>query len=99
MKYLLVCDLDDTLTGDKTGVRKFNEIVASSQVHLVYSSGRFKESMVSLMAQAGLIDPDVLIANLGTEIYYAPNWTKDQNWEQTIEKNWNKEKITDFGGL
>jgi hydroxymethylpyrimidine pyrophosphatase-like HAD family hydrolase len=37
-----------------------------------------------------------LIANLGTEIYYAPNWIKDKKWEQKIEKKWNKEKITEI---
>lgn len=94
MKYLLVCDLDDTLTGDKSGIRKFNNIVTSKKFDLVYSSGRFKESMISLIVDAGLLNPDVLIANVGTEIYYAPDWEKDQNWEQIMEKNWNIEKIT-----
>lgn len=93
MKCLLVCDVDDTLTGDKKGIRKFNEILSTKKFCLTYSSGRFKSSIISLIARANLIYPDVLISNLGTEIYYAPNWTKDKDWEQTVKKNWNKEKI------
>ncbi len=102
MNYLLVCDVDDTLTGDKKGIRKFNEIISTKKFCLTYSSGRFKSSITSLIARANLIYPDVLISNLGTEIYYAPNWTKDKDWEQTVKKNWNKEKIIsvmDFFGL
>jgi len=94
MKYLLVCDLDDTLTGDKKGIRKFNEIITSKKFCLAYSSGRFKSSMTSLIVRAGLINPDVMIANLGTEIYYAPNWNKDEDWEKIIKKSWKKGKIT-----
>jgi sucrose-phosphate synthase len=93
MKYLLVCDLDDTLTGDKKGVKKFNEVIASKKFCLAYSSGRLKSSIVSLIVRAGLVKPDVIVANLGTEIYYAPNWNKDKYWEQLVKKSWNKEKI------
>jgi sucrose-6F-phosphate phosphohydrolase len=96
MKYLLVCDLDDTLTGDKKGIRKFNELICSKKFFLVYSSGRFKSSIISLIETADLVYPDVMISNLGTEIYYAPNWTKDENWEQTVKKHWNKEKVVTF---
>jgi sucrose-6F-phosphate phosphohydrolase len=96
MKYLLICDLDDTLIGEKSGVRNFNKVAISKKFHMVYSSGRFKDSMVSLITKVGLVYPDVLIANLGTELYYAPHWTKDLNWEQRIEKNWNKEKIAEI---
>jgi sucrose-6F-phosphate phosphohydrolase len=93
MKYLLVCDLDDTLTGDKRGSRRFNEIISPTKFCLAYSSGRYKSSITSLIIRADLIYPDVIISNLGTEIYYAPNWTKDEDWEQKVKKNWNKEKI------
>jgi len=93
MKYLLVCDLDDTLTGDKKGIRKFNEIITSKKFCLAYSSGRYKASMTTLIVRAGLINPEFMIANLGTEIYCAPDWNKDEEWEKLIQKNWEKEKI------
>jgi sucrose-6F-phosphate phosphohydrolase len=100
MKYLLVCDLDDTLTGDKKGIREFNKIVSTNNFCLAYSSGRFKSSMTSLIVRANLVNPDVMISNLGTEIYYAPDWKKDENWEQLVEESWEKDKIalalTDF---
>jgi sucrose-6F-phosphate phosphohydrolase len=93
MKYLLICDLDDTITGDKKGLRKFNKILTSNKFCLVYSSGRFKSSIISLIENDSLVKPDVIIANLGTEIYYAPDWEKDEDWENIVKKSWNKEKI------
>jgi sucrose-6F-phosphate phosphohydrolase len=93
LKYLLICDLDDTITGDKEGLRRFNKILSSNKFCLVYSSGRFKESIISLIEESILVKPDVLIANLGTEIYYAPDWKKDEDWENLVKKSWNKEKI------
>jgi sucrose-6F-phosphate phosphohydrolase len=95
MKYILVCDLDETLTGDKKGIKKFNEIISSNKekFYLVYSSGRFKNSIISVIEGEELIQPDVIISNLGTEIYYLPNWNIDEEWEKIIGKNWNKEKI------
>ncbi|MFZ7138212.1 MAG: HAD-IIB family hydrolase [archaeon] len=93
MKYLLVCDLDDTLTGNKKAIEKFNEVISNSNVHLVYSSGRFMKSMMSLIASSGLIEPDIIVANLGTEIYYGPDWIKDKKWEKSLKRQWQKEKI------
>jgi sucrose-phosphate synthase len=96
MKYILVCDLDDTLTGNREAIEKFNEVVAASKFYLVYSSGRFLQSIISLIAASGLIEPNVIVANLGTEIYYCPNWIKDKNWERELKKNWKKEKLFQF---
>lgn len=93
LSYLLVCDLDDTLTGDKHSIIKFNQIACSDKFCLVYSSGRFKSSITSLINQAGLVYPDIIIANIGTEIYYAPDWSKDINWNKKITKTWKKEII------
>ena len=94
MKYLLTCDLDDTLIGDKEGIMIFNELVLSKKkkFYLVYSSGRFKNSIISLIEGEKLIQPDAIISNVGTEIYYAPNWNVDKKWEETIGKNWAKTK-------
>ena len=95
VKYLLVCDLDDTLTGDKKGIRNFNEVISleKGRFCLAYSSGRFKDSIISVMEKEKLIRPDAIISNLGTEIYYAPNWNIDEKWEKFISKNWNKKEI------
>jgi len=95
VEYVLVSDLDETLTGDKEGIRQFNKIMLANRekFYLVYSSGRFKESILSVLEKERLIQPDVIISNMGTEIYYAPNWDIDNKWEKIIGKNWNKGEI------
>jgi len=94
MKFLLVCDLDETLIGDKEGIMEFNAIVFSNKerFYLVYSSGRFKTSMISVIEKEKLIQPNAIVSNIGTEIYYAPNWNIDEKWKRIISKNWAKER-------
>ncbi|MBU1428200.1 HAD family hydrolase, partial [bacterium] len=84
MEYVLVSDIDETLTGDEEGIRQFNKIMLANRekFYLVYSSGRFKESILSVIEKERLIQPDVIISNMGTEIYYAPNWGIDKEWEK-----------------
>jgi len=100
MEYVLVSDLDETLTGDKEGILQFNKIILSNRekFYLVYSSGRYKESILSVIEKEELIQPDAIISNVGTEIYYAPNWDIDKEWEKIIGKNWNKEEIASILG-
>jgi len=95
MEYVLVSDLDETLIGDKEGILQFNKIMLShrEKFYLVYSSGRFKESILSVVEKEKLIQPDAIISNVGTEIYYAPHWDIDKEWEKIVGKNWNKGEI------
>ena len=68
--------------------REFNK-----ELKLFISSGRFKESILSVIEKEKLIQPDAVISNMGTEIYYAPNWGIDKEWENIIGENWNKGEI------
>ena len=100
MEYILVSDLDETLTGDREGILKFNKIMLANRrkFYLVYSSGRFKDSILSVIEKEKLIQPDVIISNVGTEIYYAPDWDIDKQWEKIVKKNWNKSEIASVLG-
>ncbi len=91
-KFLLVCDFDDTLTGCRDGIEEFNRLIESSRgvYYLVYSSGRFKDSLLSGFASEGLISPDALTANVGTEIYYPPFRGRDPEWEKIVGVDWDR---------
>lgn len=93
-KYILISDMDDTLTGDVEGISEFNRVVKSNRAsfYLVYSSGRYKESMINLIRKEKLILPNVIISNVGTEIYYAPDWKVDEEWEKMLEKSWKRQR-------
>ena len=83
MRYILISDLDGTLTGDKEGIALFNKIMCSNKerFYLVYSSGRFKESILSVIEKEKLTLPNAIISNVGTEIYYSPYWGEDEEWK------------------
>jgi sucrose-6F-phosphate phosphohydrolase len=95
MNYILISDLDDTLIGNDKSLQKFNDVMTSlrDKFFLVYSSGRFKGSLLSVVEENGLIQPDAIICNVGTEIYYSPSWQKDKNWERFIGETWKKKEI------
>ncbi|MEA1993896.1 MAG: HAD-IIB family hydrolase [Euryarchaeota archaeon] len=95
MEYILICDMDGTLTGDREAITEFNRFISSHRktFYLVYSSGRFKASMISLIKEESLPIPNALIANIGTEIYYAPHWNPDRDWEKRLTGHWPKEEI------
>jgi len=95
MDYILISDLDDTLVGDKNSLEEFNNLIISRRENffLVYSSGRFKNSILSLIEKENLIQPDAIICNVGTEIYYPPSWERDKDWENIMSECWDKNKI------
>lgn len=95
MDYIFISDLDDTLIGNTKSLQKFNNVITPlrDKFFLVYSSGRFKGSLLSAVEENDLIQPDAIICNVGTEIYYSPSWQEDKNWEKFIGKNWGRDKI------
>lgn len=96
MEYFLISDLDDTLIGKEEATIKFNSVINKNRdkFKLAYSSGRFKESMIEVIQENGLIYPDIIVSNVGTEIYHGPLWDIDEEWENIISGEWDKEKIT-----
>ena len=94
-EYLLISDVDDTLTGDREAIKEYNYIISEkrSEFYLVYSSGRFRDSLISVIEEEGLIEPDALISNVGTEIFYAPEWKPDGKWRDRVGSGWDKNRI------
>lgn len=68
---LLVSDLDDTLLGDDVALEAFAEWYADARdvFRLVYSSGRFVDSVLRSIEETALPDPDAIIGGVGTQIY------------------------------
>jgi sucrose-phosphate synthase len=58
------------------------------------STGRSKESALKVLEQQGIVKPQLLIASVGTEIYYGEKLLKDDSWGLHIAyKSWEPEKI------
>lgn len=86
---LLATDLDGTLVGDRAMLQQFNRLVSSlrsrQKVKLVYVTGRSPESFAELQTTEALLEPDALIAAVGTEIYVdgqkLSDWPHADDWD------------------
>jgi mannosylfructose-6-phosphate phosphatase len=69
-RSLLVSDLDGTLLGSDAGLTKFVQWYEPrrERLWLVYSSGRFADSIVESIATTALPTPRAIIGGVGTEI-------------------------------
>lgn len=92
---MLVTDLDNTLIGDNDALKCLNAwFKAHRQTYgskLVYATGRSLKSYQRLVAQTSLLKADVLIASVGTEIYYLGN-ELDEAWS-SLSPGWNRAGI------
>ncbi|MBM0743176.1 sucrose-phosphate phosphatase [Phormidium sp. CLA17] len=95
--FLFVTDLDHTLVGDDHAMVELNRHLDDHrQQHgtkIVYSTGRSLTSYRQLKAEKPLLDPDVLIVSVGTEIYLAGSDVPDLSWTEFLSVNWNREMV------
>ncbi|MCW8982740.1 MAG: HAD hydrolase family protein, partial [Gammaproteobacteria bacterium] len=84
---------------------RFIEFIKGNRVCTTFgiATGRRLDSALKMFRQYGIPRPDVLFTSLGTEIYYAPEITKDKAWAEHIDYQWNPKAIrrilTDIPGL
>jgi hydroxymethylpyrimidine pyrophosphatase-like HAD family hydrolase len=69
--FLFVTDLDNTLVGDDEALKELNQQLAQHRqeygTKIVYATGRSRSIYHDLKAEKQLLDPDALIAAVGTE--------------------------------
>jgi len=91
----IITDLDQNLLGDPESLARFISIMQKQrkEVSFCIATGRSLESALRVMRKHKIPQPDVLIASLGTEIYYAPNLTKDSAWSRHIHHHWHRRDV------
>ncbi len=94
---LLVTDLDHTLVGDDFALEELNQWVIQTRsqgTKFVYCTGRSLTLYRELQVEAGLLDPDILICSVGTEIYSQGRDVPDADWSEKLAQGWNREAIS-----
>ena len=75
----IITDLDQNLIGDVSALKHFIDFIKTNRTRTTFgiATGRRLDSALKIFRQYGIPRPNVLFTSLGTEIYYAPNLTKD----------------------
>jgi len=91
----IITDLDQNLLGDPESLIDFIALLQKhrKQVSFGIATGRNLQSALSAIRKNKIPQPDVLITNLGTEIYYAPNLTGDSAWKRHIGHQWHRDEV------
>jgi hypothetical protein len=94
--FLFVTDLDNTLVGDDHALIELNQKLSQHRqeygTKIVYATGRSRSSYNTLKAEKQLLDPDALIASVGTEIYDDDRQdSPDPAWSEKLSEGWDRE--------
>lgn len=91
----IITDLDQNLIGDVGALNHFIDFIKTNRTRTTFgiATGRRLDSALKIFRQYGIPRPNVLFTSLGTEIYYAPNLTKDIAWSEHIDYLWNPKAI------
>lgn len=83
-------DLDQNLLDIPGALQTFVNVLKDNKKCATFgiATGRRLDSVLKKLKDYNIPQPDVLISSLGTEIYYAPNLTRDTAWAEHIDYLW-----------
>jgi sucrose-phosphate synthase len=105
MDRLLICDIDNTLIGDREGLRQLFVAVKEAGDKLAFgvATGRRLESTLAVLKEWRIPMPDLLITAVGSEIHYGNGLIPDEGWASHIDYRWRpdalREAMRDIPGL
>lgn len=94
-RSLLVSDVDGTLLGNDAALARFAawRRTQGQAMRLVYSSGRFFESVLESVAVSALPQPDAVIGGVGTNIRFCDSRASLEDWPDLRCNGWNADAI------
>ena len=94
-RHYLVCDIDDTLTGDDRAMRQLTDLINDrDDILFGIATGRNLQSARSFIEQSRLPDPSLLITSVGTRIdYNFGRVSHDLHWDRHIQFRWQPHEI------
>jgi sucrose-phosphate synthase len=92
---LLVCDIDNTLTGDRAALAELMARLRDSggRIGFGVATGRNLEGTRKVLKEWGIPHPDLVITCVGSEIYYGRQQVEDRSWSRHIDYRWEPERL------
>lgn len=92
---ILATDLDGTLVGDDFACDNLLSWMRSElrDFGLVYITGRHLDSVRDLINERSLPWPDLLVSDVGAQIYVGAALQIDMTWQQMMTVDWQPERI------
>ncbi len=95
VERLLVCDIDNTLLGDRKGLAALLAALEQrgGKIGLGVATGRRLDSTLKILKQWRVPTPDVLITAVGSEIHYGNNLVEDTGWRHRLDYLWKPDAL------
>lgn len=96
---LLVCDIDNTLLGDRDALCEFLEWHSrnSSSTALGIATGRSFHSAQSILAAEAVPTPNVIISSVGSQVHWYDRdkcrFVEDREWAERVSRNWDRDTV------
>ncbi len=92
---IVVCDIDNTLIGDKSGLRELIRRLkdVGSKVAFGIATGRSLDLTLSVLKEWKIPTPQLLITSVGSAIHYGAPLIEDRGFEQHIRYRWRPDRI------
>ncbi len=92
---ILVCDIDNTLIGDRRALDRLLELLRASSDHVGFglATGRSLDSALRVLREWRVPAPDFMISAAGGEIHYGSRLVEDESWKRHIDYRWEPERV------
>ncbi|MDH3629056.1 MAG: HAD-IIB family hydrolase [Acidobacteriota bacterium] len=92
---LVVADIDNTLIGDRRGLRELIKTLRDSDAEVAFAiaTGRSIALTREVLNRWKIPTPQVLITSVGSAIRYGSKLVEDYGWERHIRYRWKPERL------
>lgn len=95
---LLLCDIDNTLIGDRDSLKNLFKIIQSSKMKVAFglATGRNLESIHRVLKKWAIPQPNFIISSVGSELFYGKNFKQDLEWSLWLDYRWDSSKVREI---
>jgi sucrose-phosphate synthase len=92
---MLITDIDATLVGEEEPLAKLRDLLKDNRSNMGFgvASGRSLPLVREVLKENGIEEIDVIIASVGTEIYYGKENVRDKGWASHLRSKWRPDRI------